>query len=1060
MRAPRKSFAHHLLMVILGVASPASAFAQVTTATISGTVKDETGGVLPGVTLTVKHLDTEIGRTLVTDEGGRYRVPQLALGNYEVQAELPGFRTGVRSGITLAVGQEAVVNFTLNVGEITEKVVVTGEAPLVETTSSAISGLVDDKKIRDLPLNGRSFEQLALLQTGVVPFFRGGRSVDQGAGTKFSVAGSRTDANNFLLDGTNINDQSNASPGSAAGNLLGVEMLREFRVLTSTYSAEYGRYSGGVISAVTKSGTNEFHGSAFYFHRNDNLDARNFFDLGDPPEFKRNQFGFTAGGPILKDRTFAFGGYEGLRESLGLSNVANVPNASAHAGFVPDRTGALRLVGVDPKVKPFLDLYPLPNGPDLGDGTARLFSNPNEPTREDYFTVRIDHKFSESDSFFVRYTFDDGFNSEPTRYPTINVDHVTRSQYVTIEEKRIITPNLLNVFRFGFNRSFGIDNNRPLFEVPPSLLFVPGQQLGLITFRGTGITAFGGGAGFPRIFGHNVWQGSDDVTLTRGRHSVKAGLLMERVHSNATLSRAFGGQYFFNTLEDFLGARPTDFEGDIPGTDNVRGWRQSLFGFYVQDDLQARSNLTLNLGLRYEFTTVPTEANGKISNWRNPLTATQPTVGDPWFLGSFKDFGPRIGFSWDPWSDGKTAVRGGFGIFYDHLVAMPLNRAMSRIPPFHLFARLRTTEFPRIDLTQLRGDPTAIASYALDFKMKDPTKLSYSFNIQREIASHTVLTAAYVGSRSYHLVASNNGNNALPQILPDGRKFFASGLRRRNPNIGQLQFLITPNGNSSYQSFQLSLNRRFSQGLQFQVSYTLSKNVNDADGVLSRTIDLAQGSVPQDPDDRRADRGLATFDLRNLFTLNYTYDLPFARNLPGATGRLLSGWQVNGITTLSAGTPFTAWISFNRSRNLATGSQITDRPNLRPGFSNNPVRGVSNGCPGIPAGTPLGGPERYFDPCAFELQEAGFYGNLGRNTLIAPGLVNFDFSLVKNTPLSEDKNIQVRVELFNIFNRANFSRPSVTRLFNQAGGRIGSTGIIDGTLTTSRQVQLALKLVF
>src|SRR6266852_2711157 len=983
-----KGVASLLALVSLTTLLAIESRGQTTNGTILGVISDQSAARMPGVTVTVTNRETGISRKMVTDEAGRYRASDLAVGNYEVRAELAGFKTAVHQGIQLTVAQSAVVDLTLSVGEVTEQAVVTSEAPLVETTNAALSGLVDDKKIRDLPLNGRSFAQLAFLQAGVVPYLRGTHQTDQGEGTKFSVTGSRIDANSVLMDGTNINDQSNATPGSASGNLLGIEMLREFRVLTGTYSAEYGRHSGGIISAVTKSGTNQLHGSAFEFLRNSVLEARNFVDYPTGiriPPYKRNQFGGTIGGPIRHDRTFFFGGYEGLRERLGLSSAAIVPNAAAHAGLLPNPSGGLRTVGVDSRVKPFLDLYPLPNGPDLGDGTAQFFSNPNQPTREDYAAVRVDHKFSDSDFLFVRYTLDDSTRDQPSTYPTINVDSVVRGQYVTLGEDRIFSPRLLNAFRLGFNRAFSNENNHPLFSVPDSLLFVPGQQLGLITFRGIGITQYGGGAGYPRRFGHNVWQYSDEVTVSRGSHSIKTGMLFERYQSNATLARVFGGQYFFNGLENFLRAQSAEFAGDIPGTDNIRGWRQNLFGFYVQDDFQARSNLTLNLGLRYEFTTIPTEVNGKISNWRHPLTDTQPFVGDPWYQGSYKDFAPRIGISWDPWSNGKTAIRAGFGVFFDHLVTQPLNRVMSRIPPFSQSAALlEPSEFPRIDLTQLKGNLASLVSYALAYETKDPTKLGYSFSIQQEIARQTVVTVAFAGSQSSHLLDGNNGNNALPEIQPDGRKFFRAGLPRRNPNIGQLQFLITPDGNSSYESLQLSLNRRFSNGLQLQGSYTFSKNISDSDGVLGRTLDI-QGTVPQDPDNRRAERSLASIDVRHYFSLNYTYDLPLARNLAGAAGKMLSGWQINGITSIAAGTPFTVIDGFNRSRNLATGGNIDDRPNLLPSFiGKNLTKGTSAGCQGVPSGARLGTPERYFDACAFGLPDPGYYGNLGRNNLIGP----------------------------------------------------------------------------
>src|SRR3989454_953640 len=444
------------------------AYGQTTAGTIFGVVSDESGARLPGVTVTITHLGTGIVRTVTTDEAGRYRAPSLGLGNYEVKAELTGFRTAARSGIQLTVAAEVVVNLALSVGTVTEQVNVTGDAPLVEITSATLSGLVDDKKIRDLPLNGRSFEQLAFLQPGVTPYFRGRRETDQGEGVKMSVSGSRVDSNSFLMDGTNINDQSNNTPGSASGNLLGVEMLREFRVLTGAYSAEYGRYSGGIITAVSKSGGNEFHGNVYEFHRNDNLDARNFFDRkstpDDPrlPEFKRNQFGATIGGPVVRDRTFFFGGYEGFRQGKGESRVAFVPNADAHRGILPcpriipagGFTGSqvpcntpgtsTYSVNISPSVKPYLDLYPLPNGADFGDGTARVCGDTGRPVDEDYTTGRMDHNFSNADSFFVRYTFDRAVQASPTQYTNVALDAQTKNQYVTLLETRIFSPLVIN----------------------------------------------------------------------------------------------------------------------------------------------------------------------------------------------------------------------------------------------------------------------------------------------------------------------------------------------------------------------------------------------------------------------------------------------------------------------------------------------------------------------------------------------------------------------------------------------------------------------------------------
>ena len=462
------------------VLSGAMARGQVTTGTISGAVRDQSGAVLPGAGVTIRNVETGITRRIAADEQGRYRVPQLPLGNYEVEAEASGFSTEVRQGITLTIGREAVVDFSLNVGQVAERVVVEGEAPLVQTTTSEMGALVDNKKIRDLPLNGRSFEQLALLQPGVVVYAVASRELQFGSGVKFSVSGSRAYSNLFLLDGTDINDQADFTPGSAAGVVLGVETLREFSVLTNTYSAEYGRKAGGIINAVTKSGGNEIHGNAFYFHRNDNFDARNFFNTVSfaKPEFKRNQFGGTAGGPIRKDHTFFFGGYEGLRERLGLSNLTVVPTAPVHQGLVQNRTtGQFENVGVDPRVRPYVDLFPLPNGRDFGDGTADFFSSPSKPTREDNFSVRLDHQISENDSLFGRYTFDDAEVFIPEKIPTFGTGLVSRYQYVTVEEKHIFSPSVLNVLRLGYNRSFSDTGALQTIGPTPNLAFVPGQEL-------------------------------------------------------------------------------------------------------------------------------------------------------------------------------------------------------------------------------------------------------------------------------------------------------------------------------------------------------------------------------------------------------------------------------------------------------------------------------------------------------------------------------------------------------------------------------------------------------
>jgi len=1033
----------YFFVLFLLILSGPIVFGQVTTGTLSGVVRDQSQAVLPGSTVTIRNVGTGMTRKVAADEQGRYRVPQLPLGDYEVEAEMAGFQTEVRRGITLTVGREAVVDFTLGVGQITERIVVTGEAPLVETTTSQVGALVDSKKIRDLPLNSRSFEQLALLQPGVVIYTQASRELQFGSGVKFSVSGSRAYSNLFLLDGTDINDQADFTPGSAAGIVLGVETLREFSVLTNTYSAEYGRKSGGIINAVTKSGTNELHGNAFYFHRNDNFDARNFFnpEPRPKPEFKRNQFGATGGGRILRDRTFFFGGYEGFRERLGLSNVTVVPNALAHQGIVPVG-GQLRNVGVNPAVRPYLEMFPLPNGRDFGDGSADFFNSPTQPTREDNFSVRLDHQFSENDSFFARYTFDDATVFAPGKIPIFGTGLTSRYQYVTLEEKHIFSPTVLNVFRFGLNRSFSDTNAVQTIGPTPNLAFVPGQEiLGNINIDTIRAVPYAGGLGppvsLPRTFAYNLFEYSNDTSYTKAAHSLKAGFNIKRNRMNVlTLGRDLRGSFAFRSIEDFLLGRSYEFQSEAPGSDTQRAWRQTIFGFYAQSDIRAIRNLTLNLGLRYEFVTIPEEVHGKASNLMN-LDDSQVTPGRLWPRNpSLRDFSPRIGFAWDPFSDGKTSIRGGFGLFYDLPVSYFYSITGSRTYPFHFFGSVANPPFPNALAGIFR--PGALNIQSFSEGLSTPAKAQYNLMFQREFASQTVVMLGYVGAGGYHLLRHSEANHKVATLLPDGRRIIPATAPRVNPTFNENR-RITTDVSSSYHSFQMGVNRRFHSGLQVQGSYTLSKSTDTNSGGWNVDIRSNQETFLEDPYNANGDHSLSGFDMRHVLTMNYTYQLPTPVNpVPAA---VLGGWQLSGITAISSGVPFTIVTAANP---FYPGASSRSRPNLNPGASNNPV---------------LGGPDRYYDVSGFSPPTPGFPGTLGRNTVIGPGLVNFDFSLVKTTNFGERTNVQFRAELFNIFNRPNFGTP-LRAILDARGNPIGSAGRIQETVTKAREIQFGLKLTF
>lgn len=1064
------------VVAVLAALLVSQSWGQTTTGTILGVVSDESGARIPGVAVTITNLETGAVRTIVTDGAGRYRAPNLPLGQYEVKTELSGFRTAVRSGLQLTVGAEIVLDLSLTVGAVNEQVEVSGEAPLVETTNATVSGLVTDQQVRDLPLNGRSFENLIFLQAGVVPFLRGAKSNEAGEGTKLAVGGSRIDANSFLLDGTSMNDQSNMTPGSAAGVLLGVDTLREFRVMTSNYSAEYGRVSGGVINAVTKSGGNSFHGNVFEYLRNSALDARNFFDRqinpSDPrlPAFKRNQLGGTFGGRIVRDRTFFFVGYEALRERLGVTQLSYVPTVEARSGSLRDAAGALQFVGLDSAVAPYMNLFPVPNGPTLQTSTGALtntatfLSNPAKPTRDDFGSIRVDQQLSPNHSFFLRYTLDDSETTftNPNRLLTPTP---ARNQYGTLSETAVLSPSVVNLARFAASRSFSFSSSKLLYDVPQSLWFFPDQaQFGLITFRTGGLDSLGTVLGIPQRWIHETWTVTDDLTVTKGRQTLKMGFLLDRIRENSLKLRVVGGQYFFNDLGSFLRNSPDEIDFQPSGTDQIRGWRQILLGGYFQDDIQLRPNLTFNLGLRYEFATVPTEVNGKLGNFPDPLhdVASRPHVGDPWFDGSARDFAPRIGLAWDPFSNGKTSVRAGFGLYHDHIIAEPYNRVFAFDYPFSLYLQVRnippgTVTFPRINPNAgtSAADPLNQVSFSVAGQLKDPTKASWTFGIQQQMARSSVVSATYVGSHSYHMTLNFNGNPAVSRTdAVTGRRFVPQPAQFRNPNMGQVYQFMVNGGNVYYQGLQLSVIQRMSRGFQAQLSYTWSKTIADGDGPLGRILN-PQGrtgtTVVQDSDNVRADRSLAQTDFRHAATVNFTYELPFARSLKGVAGTVLSGWALNGILTATTGNPFGPVLGFDWSNSRVRGGGLGDRPDLKPGGNQNPVHAQD--------------PNHYFDPTQFELPNhgtPGYFGNLGRQTLIGPGLANFDFSFVKNTRLgviSEAANLQFRGEFFNILNRANFSLP-----FNQPLTRTGAidsrAGVIDRTATSSRQVQFALKLIF
>ena len=1049
-----------------------SVYGQGRTGSIAGTVADSTGAVLPGAEITVTNVETGQSRLLVSGDAGEYAALALDLGTYEVRAALQGFQTAVRRGLTVGLGQEALVDLTLAVGEISEEVIVTGEAPLINTTSATLSDVIDEKQVHELPLNNRNLVELSLLSPGVTQARTASYTgqTTSPAAVKISMGGARIYMTGYLLDGNDITDSSRSSGvGGSAGSLFGVETVREFNVITNNYSAEYGRFAGGIISLVTKSGTNAFHGSGFWFHRNDQFDAPNYFDRAEAPEFKRHQFGGTVGGPISQDKSFFFLSFEGFRQNTGRSQTAFVANAAARQGDL-DGDGVAEIT-VSPIIAPFLALYPLPNGKDVGGGRGEYFSVGDEPVNENFITGRWDHNFSDSDSLFFRYTNSDGERGLPGSLPISGWLSDSYATYITIEEKHIFSPNVINTFRVGFQRttwSQAVPTDDPCggdcTGNPLNLSARDGEGFGQFVISG-GFTSLGGWLAGKNVT--NMFSYSDDLFLTRGTHTLKMGVNIKRYQNNDAFDGWPGGRYTFGSLGDFLQAKPNEWRGKLNGATSLRGARQWGIGFYLQDDIKLKPNLTLNLGVRYEAVTEPDEVNGfKHTLGPDPLNAGQPTNDKFMENPSLLNFAPRIGIAWDPFGDGKTSIRTGYGIFHDTILFYQYANSMRRNCPINTtqFVRGANIGFPRPNVPTAPPTECILGPFtsfqAIEFHANQPYMQQWNLSIQRELVTGISFTTAYVGSKGTHLLGHRNINTAVPIGTLNGTKFFGNSgppLPRRNSNYGDITHWEW-GYDSHYHGLTASLRKRFENNLQFQLSYTWGKSLDTNTRANSGDVSGA-ASEPQDTYDIAANYGPSDHHVSQSFRFNWAYALP-----SGDLGTMFRGWQLQGIISLNTGSPLqvnngggAGLTDYNRDR-----ARGQERPNVAPGREPNSVR--ANGRD----------PAQYFDPTAYKLHAKGSFGNAGRNTLTGPGVATVDLSFLKDTDLSENLSLQFRAEIFNLFDRANFgTRGMGLNVFNRATGaldpdtgipttvgRNSTAGRITETGTTSRQIQFALRLIF
>jgi hypothetical protein len=1026
--------------------------AQVAGGTLRGLVSDPTGAVVPGAEVTIRNLATAVTAKVSTDRTGAYSLPSLLPGFYAVTVDAPGFRTQIRSGAEVQVGAVRDVNFHLLVGDRNEQAVVTTAVTTVELTTAELSGFIGARTITDLPLNGRDWTQLATLEPGVSSIRTEnalGNRVQQGEGQQLTISGGRPWQNNYRLDGISINDYANGAPGSALGVNLGVDAIQEFSVLTSGYPAEYGRSSGGIVNAVTRSGTNSVHGSVYEFLRNSALDARNCFDL-TKPEFRRNQFGGSLGGPLLKDRAFLFGDYEGLRQNLGVTQTSLVPSQAARAGNL-----AAGRVAVDPSTLTFINaLYPLPNSGLVspGDTGKYIFSAP-DVSSEDFGTAKLDYHLSPRDAIDGTYLFDQGQASQPDEMNNKLFGYSTHRNIATVEEDHTFSSHFLNAARFGFNRVVALEGQTTALNSAAadlSLGTAPGRAAVVVSVPGL-VTFTGGIDGFSQHFYHyNSFQEADDAFFTKGIHSIKFGAAIERIQDNENAITGPTGTFKFGSLSSFLTNKPKSYTGVIQTDVSGRGLRQTILGLYVQDGIRVMHNLNLELGLRYETATVPSEVQGKLATLLG-LTDTAPHLGNPFFANpTHFNFEPRVGVIWDPFGHGKTAVRSGFGIF--DVLPMPylFEIVTQATAPFFEQGSITTLPagtFPRGAYTLISSNPSTLRSAYVDSHPPRNYVMHWNVNVQQEFIPGLLGMIAYVGSHGVHQVTPlEDMDTVVPTVTPSGLLFPINGTRL-NTNFGRIAGVLWA-GNSTYDAFEARLSKTLTHGFQAQVSYTFSKSLDNASTSVGTDSFGNSLTNPQwlHPS---LNRGPSDFDVRNNLVLHAIWAIgrPEEPKAHSLSSPFVHGWEIATILQSASGIPFNAILGGD-----PTGQQTNSVEDL-------PDRIAGPGC-----GNPVnrGNPAAYINlNCLAFPVPANRYGNLGRNALVGPGLLSLDGSLFKNTHVTEKLNIQFRVEAFNAINHTNFTPPLQNNVvFDQTGAAVPGAGQINTTQTTSRQIQFGLKLLY
>ncbi len=1053
-----------LVLAWLVAAAPGAA-AQ-TTGVIVGKASDASGALVAGAVVSATNLATNVSRQSVTDEEGQYVLTLVPVGIYTVSAEKQGFEKFVAENIEVHVNESVRVDISLVVGQVNEVVTVQVPTAVVETRNATLGKVVDERKITELPLNERNFLNLATLQPGVVPAMEitsnNTPAFSGGVRAVFQVNGLRLQSNNFLLDGADNNEPflgtAMATPSPDA--------LSEFKILTNSFSAEFGGGGGSIVNIITRSGSNTFHAGVYEFFRNDVLDAANFF-ASQKDKLRRNQFGASLGGPVVKDKTFFFANYEGFRLREGITQQATVPSLAERA-FVPPG-------GVDPVAASLLSLIPEPN---VGDpNTSNTFvSSPVSSTDTNQFTLRVDHSLSSKNTLSGRYFFNQGQihrNFTNTLFgisidlPDFPLRDEYRIQNLAVSDVHFFSTSLINEARFGFNRGRFDNAISENVRTPESFGFnLPTTKavnnMPLVAIAG--FTALGTFNDSPSFRRENVFQFQDQVSWLRGKHSVLFGANILYTQMNIPSSDSIGeGAYLFipgpgvTAFQNFLaGSANLFFQG---GGITAREWRYKSYNFFIQDEWRIRPNFTLTFGLRYELPIPPTDTKDRVVALRpgqqsTVIPSASPGllfVGDPGISRSTietdkNNFAPRIGFAWDLYGNGKMSVRGGYGFYYDRLIGLlPFQFGLD--PPFYIIPSLPGPFIASFGDPFGGGSPFAgrtaqevadaqifpLFSFLqiMDKDMRTPYIQQWNLSYQWQALKDMVIEAGYVATKSTRLPQAVNLNSARPTAPFQPFLFQVSNYQTTD--------------NAVYHALQFSANKRFGHGLSFLASYTWSHSI-DGDSIPVNFLNPTGEAVfPQDRLDLAAERGNSAFDVRHRFVGSFLYELPFLRNRKDMVGHAFGNWQVNAILTFQTGFPFTVLDTSDPNQD----GDATDRPDpigdpFAPGTTSSSLTNCA---------TATRTPQSWFNPCAFDHPPLGSNGLVGRNTVTGPGISNLDFSFFKNFPFMETRSVQFRAEFFNLVNHPNFGLP-VNDINSPNAGRILKMRL------PSRQIQFALKLFF